>query len=132
MSRRAAEVTVWLRSLMAGIEARPVRVAVSGEEPRDAAAYLDAVSGQERLYVLGETPRSYRGSSRTCYRIGDRDWYVACYHTGNPPYGLTGDPPPFGAFFILCLWEVPGGEAIDVHEARPYRRIATMIEEVSP
>lgn len=131
MTGRLSLLLDWLRAIDTVTGVRPVRAAI-GRGIYDGAVYIDTrhANGQ-RYYLLGVLPPSYVRSTRTCYRVNGAldDWYVATY-APHPIAGTEAADYPHGAWFMLCRWQVPGGEAIDWGAARPYTRVDARIEEV--
>ena len=82
---------------------------------------------EENVYCVGSLPKSYRGPKRSkfpkgsvCFPNGGFDYYVAAY-IETVPEAFT-KSHPFGSNFILDKWSVPGDEAIDHWERKPYAR----------
>lgn len=86
--------------------------------------------GRKRIYVLGELPRCYVRSSRTCFRVpgSKADHYIACYMSAARITPEFAQFHPFGANFMLLTWDLP--DAIDRYDRTPYTRIAMAVSPV--
>lgn len=132
----------WLESLRDMCEVRPVEVTIKGTTYQGCEYWQRAMppkgsrtEGQEyvihALYLLADRlPKCYARSSHVCFpRLNDgREWYIAGYSSELIPRkpGKCPDPAtfqPFGPAIYLHPWDVPGGEKIDYHEEKPYRRV---------
>lgn len=93
--------------------------------------------GQRRLYVIGERPPVLKRPRKMAIRLNDcsADWYVAAYMDRERMTAEYAPFHPFGPNFLIALWAVPSGEAIDAHnywrgEHKPYLRIPATWQEV--
>jgi hypothetical protein len=106
------------------------------QTPFPGAKYTEDRDGspEERLYLVGELPASYRRSHKVCYRTADcdRDWYIAAWFLKTGENVEYHECHPFGNHFILALWSMPNGWTIDKCEPTPYRRMSITVTIVGP
>jgi hypothetical protein len=76
---------------------------------------------EQRIYVVGALPKTYRGPKRNkyprgkvCWPFEGQEWYVTGY------YEEENDGNPFAVKFILGPWDVGG--TIDEYEPKKYMR----------
>ena len=131
----ATKVAKWLLSLQHIAMTTPVRVTI-GKHTFPGAKYTEDREGsaEERLYLVGELPASFRRSHKVCYRTADSecDWYIAAWFRETGFSIEWRQVHRFGSHFILALWSMPQGWEIDKFDAKPYRRIPMTIMPVGP
>ena len=148
METLSRSVATYLNSLGTHIRAVDACVVTIGGEERPAARYTQRSTPPAgarnptpyeslRFYVLGELPAVVRSTparrhgSGICFPYAGEEWYVGGGYTNHllKPFGkATGGTEfakqnPLGEWFSLDRWIVPGGEKIDHHDTRPYRRV---------
>ncbi len=87
-------------------------------------------NGNRMLYVVGERPPILKRPRKMAIRLNEcsADWYVAAYMDAGRLAREYAPFHPFGPNFLLALWAVPSGEAIDAAyywrgERKQYLRI---------
>ena len=80
-------------------------------------------------YCIGMDPRiDYKRPRKTCFRLDNDDWYIACYYNQQPPENLK-QFHPFGHNFILMCWgNWPDDIKIDTYERKPYDRVTMAVD----
>lgn len=125
-----SKLTNYLQDIESVTECAEITLFLDGRR-YNGAAYRDSnFNNEQRLYIIGDLPRSYLRSRRTAYVIDRADWYIACYMESARLATLKPEQMqyhPVGANFMLCRWDVPSGEAIDKYELRPYRRVPALV-----
>lgn len=109
----------WLQSF--GYTATPVTITirkktwsgVKGETQR----------GTPYIYAIGALPNCYKRSRRICFRLDDRDWFIASYCEKVEPQHE--EYHPFGPAWFMHLWEQD--QPIDYYET-PRKRIPVKVK----
>lgn len=131
----AVQVAKWLLSFQHIAMTTPVTVKI-GKHTFSGARYTEDREGsaEERLYVVGELPASFRRSHKVCYRTADsdRDWFIAAWFLQQAFSVEWTQVHRFGSHFILALWSMPQGWEIDKFDAKPYRRVPMTIMPAGP
>jgi hypothetical protein len=131
----AISVAKWLLGLQHIATAVPVVVQI-GKHTFPGARYTEDRDGnvEERLYLIGELPASYRRSHEVCYRTSDSqcDWFIAAWFLKTGENVEYHEAHPFGSHFILALWSMPQGWTIDRYEPKPYRRLPMTLTALGP
>jgi hypothetical protein len=117
------QVAEWLRSLDTISEVEPVTLTI-GKESWEGAVYTQR--GRRRYYLVGELPKHYGRSPKSCYRFPETsdDWYVACFLDNYAHIEeVKKHHHPFGNNWIMMRWDV-GDLEIDHHRPKSgkYRR----------
>ncbi len=120
----AARVVAWLESLAREFRnIMPVSVTIEGDI-FEGAGYINE-NGDVVFYLVGERPSSRR-SRPTCYVMPgvEHEYFVAGYTKAETVTdGRYAHFHPFGQWFALHPWSVPGDTKIDEHEEVEYRRV---------
>jgi hypothetical protein len=131
----AIAVAKWLLSLQHIAAAVPVMVQI-GKQVFPGARYSLDQDGmpEERLYLVGELPASYRRSHKVCFRTADseRDWYIAAWFLQCAENTEYREAHPLGSHFLLAVWSMPDGWTIDKYESKPYCRVPMTVTIVGP
>jgi hypothetical protein len=131
----ADQVAKWLLSFQHIAMTTPVTVKI-GKHVFPGAKYTEdrEASVEERLYLIGELPASFRRSHKVCYRTVDseRDWYIAAWFRETGFSVEWRQVHRFGSHLILAQWSMPPGWTIDKFEAKPYRRVSMTIMPAGP
>jgi hypothetical protein len=94
------DVAKWLQSLDSVTGASPVLVTIGRSEYPG--AIYSTVDGEDRIYLLGSLPASYRRSTHTVYRFRHDGvvWFIGGYFDKDPE-GQYKAFHPFGHWFGL-------------------------------
>ena len=131
----AEQVAKWLLSFQHIAMTTPVTVRI-GRRTFPGAKYTEdrEASVEERLYLVGELPASFRRSRKVCFRTSDSrcDWFIASWHRMVGFSREYQEVFRFANHFILAQWSMPEGWTIDKFEPKAYRRVPMTIMPVGP